>query len=269
MTDLPSLSPNNDNISWIAYYDVSEFVSNSNFVPEDLNNPSRAKGLELYDNGVKFEYEHPIARKFTVRAGNDGWITAHMNTKKTYTQDSKTDISKFNGVNSYSDLSFSDLSGDYDIMPWSANIAEARGLERNTLYETIRDCLNNSSFWDSSDYNPTDLGLHNYRFGNSNVSVFSSRDSDSYEFTYTNNTTIKAAYLASSIHGDTSRQGFEAVSVSVEGTKIAGNTGGSDYVAVDITEIARNNDTVKTRLRGNAGFTNGGYGSIYCIVIWQ
>lgn len=43
MTDLPTLSPNNDNISWIAYYDVSEFVSNSNFVPEDLNNPSRQK----------------------------------------------------------------------------------------------------------------------------------------------------------------------------------------------------------------------------------
>lgn len=269
MADVTNLDPDGDNISWIAYYDISDFVSESEYDPEDLNNPSRAGGLTLYDNAVKFEYDHPIGREFTVRAGNDRWITAHMNTERTYTQDSKTDISQFKGVNSYSDLTFSDLKGGYDIMPWDANIANARGLERNTLYETIKNCLNNSSFWDSSDYNPDDLGLHNYRFGDSNVSVFSSRDSDSYEFTYTNNTTIKEAYLASSIYGDTSGQGAEDVKVSIEGTRIASNGGGSDYVAVDITEIARNTNSIKTRLKGDLDFGNGGYGSIYCIIIWR
>lgn len=181
-----------------------------------------------------------------------------MNTEKTYTQNSKTDISKFKSVNSYSNLNFSDLKGGYDIMPWSANIAGARGLERNTLFETIKKCLNNSSFWDSSNYDPKDLGLHNYRFGDSNVSVFSSRDSDSYEFTYTENTTIKEAYLAGSIYGDTSGQGAEDVHLSLEGTRIASNGGGSDYITLDITEIARDTNTIKTRLNGDLDFSNGG-----------
>lgn len=70
MSNLPELNPDNDNISWIAYYDVSDFVSDSNFDPTDLNNPSRAKGLNLSDNGVTFKYEHPIEREFTVRAGD-------------------------------------------------------------------------------------------------------------------------------------------------------------------------------------------------------
>lgn len=64
MADITNLDPDGDNISWIAYYDISDFVSESEYDSEDLNNPSRFPVSPRNSNEIKLK--EPESSKYDI-----------------------------------------------------------------------------------------------------------------------------------------------------------------------------------------------------------
>lgn len=257
MADIPKLDPKQNNISWFAYYDVSEQVSSSMYDETGLNNTENAGGFSdsiaenggSYNNGVIFNYVNKnVNRNITIRAGSNRKITAHIEYKgKSGTYDSDFS-SEYNGYNftqsgtSISDISSnsdkSGLKGDYDLLEWKGP-GSPQSFNDNILFSAIHNCINSTNWSSEINVDRDNMRLHNYRFSdNLNVSTFSSSNAGG-SYAYTSSTTIKKAYLTYYGNELTNYDGY--YTLRIDGTRIVYSQEGEDYLALDITDIVRNN----------------------------
>lgn len=283
MSSLPNLNPTQNNISWFAYYDVSDQVDSQVYDETELNNAANAGGFTdsvtetggTYDNGVIFSYRNDyVNRDITIRAGSNQKISAHIKYKgyddaydSPYSTEYLGDNTTQDGTK-ISDLNFQSndngLNGDYDLLEWTRH-NQAPSITDNILFKAINDCIDSTNWSSEINVDRNNMNLNNYRFSEyTNVSIFSSRDSGG-SFSYKDGTTIKKVYLTYFGYGNNWCCGSHENSLGIEGDRLLYTTG-TRYGAMDITDIVRNNQ--ETGIQSDTHGRDSGT-KVCSIVIWQ
>lgn len=166
-------------------------------------------------------------------ASTAGWITAHMDRKSQY-----SDSPQYNDAGG--------IDGIHDIINWT-NVGGSN-IENNLLERGIYKCiqqLGNSEI--NNNYNSSDVGLYNYKYGAGNVSLFVETGSSKSSFSFTPSTNVKKAIITSSSYGT----GGSPATFKINGNTIYSRPdqgGGHYYTASDITSQLDNGQSVSTRL---------------------
>lgn len=254
MSNLPTLDTNN--ISWIAFYDVTEHTNLTQIKTEDLTTDiNEIKQVTAYDNGVVLEYQ-TANRIAYIRASDDGKLSAYFDTTENYIQ-YNTDGAKYKD-------NTDKLKGIHDIVDWGSGTEQ--NLTENELEKAIRNCLESLSSWSSdiqSNYNSEDVELYNYQYESSNASIFSvntGSDND-YYLQYTDETIIKKIVFTvrSKITNDKNNY------VTFKDMDIGYPSNSNTYSSVDITNQVKSNEEIKISLNTQY-YTKI---TLHVIVIWE
>lgn len=252
-----------DKVSWVAYYDVTEHTNlNGIEKPTQLDdNVDEVNNLEQYDDGVVLNYVGPT-RDYTIRATTSGEITAHMEQKSEYSDlnDSTTDSSELNGT--------------HDIVNWISPSNIDSNMNENVLERAIKNCLENIDEWDSdieNNYNSENVGLHNYKFEECEVSLFSqslNNREDEYAILYAEETNIIDSIICVSSNDSSGNSRRKRVFVNNDNTVHDSNEDSTTaYSAVNLNDIIKPGE----RIQISNSFENGSfeYLTIHIIVLWN
>ena len=275
MSDIPELTESE--ISWIAYYETD-----TNINAEEMKDVSELESHTIYDNGIVLEYNiNSVDRIATIRASDDGWITAHLDRTENYVP-----YDENNEQNMYEN-SFEDIDGIHDIIDW-VKIDEISGNDwenvlsnsvNNELEKAIHTCLQNLDNYDSNisdEYEPENVGIYNYQYETNNISIFgqehNSNDSSEnnkvfdYNIVYTEETTIKKAILCSSGYSS-STNNSRNINLYFNDTHIFRGNNEFVHTAIDITDKISAGEEIKVGI----GPGSGSWSNIkaYVIVLWE
>ena len=269
MSNIPEL--NEDEVSWIAYYDVTEHTDLTEINTEELNEDvEEVKKVTSYDNGVELEYE-TVNRIAFIRATDDGWITAHLDRTENYIE-----YDENNEQNMYEN-SFENIEGTHDIIDWTQE-NQLSDITDNELEKAINTCLESLDSWSSEieeNYNSEDVGIYNYQHNSENVSVFAEKldsgDSSNtnavfdYNIVYTDTTNIKQIILC----GASRSSNFNSRNTNLKfnDVHIYRTNDERGYSAIDITDKVSAGEEIKIGI--GPGRTSTGQIAVHVIVIWE
>lgn len=268
MTQIPDI--NTDNVSFLAYYNLSNSEIDGNFEPTQLNfgssNNSTYSTPEstTYDNGYELIVEdHRVNQTITVRAGNKDykWITAHI---QDYTSQNGGEFTgSGTDINSYGyQGNKSGLDGEYDLMPWTDLYNSLYEPTENILFAVIEKCLSSTDYWTQTSLKLENTGLYNYTVADQaqETSIFCGDDSSDRGMSFTDVTTIHKAYLV----GATEAQHKYDNRLYINDTEAHKSNDDADaYFAYDVTDILANEKQLKV------GVTRTPNAKYYCIVVWS
>jgi hypothetical protein len=248
---LSTIDPlNTNNVSWIAYYDVTEHTSLTSISTDNMHKADGVTVNKPYDDGVELKYSGiPTRSSAVIRASTAGWITAHMDRKSQYSDSPAADSGGINGI--------------HDIINWT-NSSESN-IENNLLERGIYKCIQqvgNSEI--NNNYNSSDVGLYNYKHGSGNVSLFVETGTSKSSFSFTSATNVKKAIITSSSVGF----GGSSARFKINGNTIYSGPGGGRadfHTAEDITSQLDNGQSVSTSL--DSGYGRGQ--KVTVTVIWE
>jgi hypothetical protein len=271
MSTIPDL--NTDEVSFLGYYQLKDSEIDGDFKPTELNFPTATNGRydtpssETYDNGYKLTIkDNKINSTITLRAGNTGhkWITAHI---KDYSNENfgsftgkGTDLSTYDYTRTESDL-----SGEYDIMPWNDrnNLYEP---DENTLFNVIRKGLYSTDYWTQNNLTLSNTGIYNYSVADESqqTSIFCSKENSDNSFSFTDVTTIHRAYIVGKSWGSYRRNDHTLYINDSKGVSLPSNDGRNYSFALNIKEILKNNKQLSVKMSGSNVIS-----SYYCIIVWS
>jgi len=249
-----------------------------------MKDVNELESYTIYDNGIVLEYSiNSVDRIATIRASDDGWITAHLDKTENYVP-----YDENNEQNMYEN-SFEDIDGIHDIIDW-VKINEIEQQDywgnvlsnsvNNELEKAIHTCLQTLDNYDSDiadEYEPEDVGIYNYQYETNNISIFgqehnghdSSEDNKvfDYNIVYTEETTIKKAILCSSGYSTSSTDGRN-INLYFNDTHIFRGSDEFVHTAIDITdEIPTSGEEIKIGI--GPGQWSGSNIKAYVIVLWE
>ncbi len=208
MSDLPDIDT--DDVQHIAFYNAIDELDDIDEVdPEQALEDGSLEEYTLYDNGWEGTWDPGWDRDVTVRAKTDGWFVAYLEGRpENYDQDIV--ISDHYGA----------LNGPWDMVYDWQDAEDEATVNQNTLERAIRSLLGHIDDFDSSHYDPEDVGFYSYHFdAASMVTLFRSTvegDDSVHAFLYTDGTDIEHASLwASAITGDSTTGSATSRDISI------------------------------------------------------
>jgi hypothetical protein len=252
-TNLDDLKTNN--VGWIAYYNVLDNTSVTDVSPsETASLVSDNDNISYFDNGVVVNYNGPTRSEYIIRFKNDGWITAHMK--------------RANVNNAGND-------GVHDIVDWTKY--RTGSLKNNVLERSIKNALSQLSNWSSiqSGYKASEVGLYNYEYETSNVTLLSedARDagdgSYNIQFQYTQETNVARAVAAGKAESYDSEYAY--VDSITDGSYVVDNSSSSpSFGTLDITDTLQNTLSAGDAYKIKIGKAYGVYeASVDIVVLWS